>query len=318
MKLTIALIAWAFLATGMSVKAQSGRSFGDGTLPEFLKPYDTNNDGVLSAEEREAARQGRIERMEDALAKWDTNGDGVLSPTEIEAARKACRDAIDAIRKKHFTDADTNSDGYLSLAEFTAMIPAPPTGAPVLTAADILRMFNFLDTDKDGKISLAEFLAPCPQPPPPPPMPPILELLRFGEVDTNKDGVISPDEFSAFIKLRRPNLTADEIAAMFAKLDTNSDNGITPDEWPVKDPGPPPTPPTPQPLPAFATADKNGDGFVDPMEFAMAACASHIPSFLVPTMFRTADANHDYKLNATEYAAVVIPTAPTAPTSTMP
>ena len=313
MKPTIALIAWALLATGMSVKAQSGRSFGNGTLPEFLKPYDTNNDGVLSAEERDAARQGRIDRMEAALAKWDTNGDGVLSPTEIEAARKTCRDQVDVIRKQHFTDADKDSDGFLSLVEFTAMIPAPPTGAPVLTATEILRMFNFLDANKDGKISLAEFLAPCPKPPSPPDMPPIMRLALFDQVDTNADKIISPDEFSVFIKKVTFNLTADQIAAMFAKLDTNTDNGITPDEWPLQDPMHPPAPPTPQPLPAFATADKNSDGFVDPMEFAMAACASHIPSLLVPGMFRVADLDHNFKLSAAEYAAVVIPSPPTTP-----
>ena len=136
-------------------------------------------------------------------------------------------------------------------------------------------------------------------------------LPRFGEVDTNRDGIISPEEFSAFVLRFMPNRTADEIAAMFAKLDTNSDNGITPDEWPVKDPGPPPVPPTPQALPAFAVADKNADGFVDPAEFAMAAWASHIPALLVRDLFRTADADADGKLTQAEYDAVVVPPPPT-------
>lgn len=313
MKLTIALVAWAFLATGMSVKAQSGRNFGNGTLPEFLKPYDANKDGTLSAEEREAARKGRIDRMQEALDKWDTDGDGKLSPTEIEAARKAARDEVDAIRKQRFLDADkdlpdTPGYGFLSLAEFTAMIPPPPEGAPPL---DVTRMFNFLDADKDGQISLAEFLSPCPKPPPPPDMPPLMRLPLFAMVDTNADKVISPEEFAAFIKKPMPGLTDDQIAAMFAKLDTNTDIGITPDEWPVKDPlQPPPTPPAPQPLPAFVTADKNGDKVVDPREFGMAACASHIPSIQVPTMFRAADVNHDFRLDATEYASIPAPPPP--------
>ena len=311
MKLTIALVAWAFLATGMSVKAQSGRSFGNGTLPEFLKPYDTNNDGVLSAEEREAARKGLAGRTQGdisrtALDKWDLNGDGVLSPTEIEAARKACRDQIDAIRKQRFTDADTDADGFLSLAEFTASVPK---GMP---AAEVTKLFNFLDVNKDSKISLAEFLVACPQPPPPPAIPP-LRLLPFFVVDTNHDGIISPEEFSAFLKMM-PGLTADEIAAMFAKLDANTDNGITPDEWPVKDPGPPPAPPTPQALPAFAVADKNANNSVDPMEFAMAACASHIPALVARDMFRKADINADGKLAKAEYDAIPAPTTPPAPT----
>ena len=308
MKPSIALLASAFFALGMSANAQTGRSFGNGTLPEFRKPYDSNNDGVLSTEEMQAACKGRIDRIEDALAKWDTDGDGKLSPTEIEAARKAIRDEIDAIRKQRFTEADKDSDGFLSLAEFTASIPVPPMGAPVLDAATVLRMFNYLDTDKDGKISLAEFLAACPQPPRPPELP--MMLPHFSTVDTDADKIISPEEFSVFIKSRMPSLTADQIAAMFAVLDKNRDNGITSDEWPVRDGGTC-QPPAPLPLPAFASADKNVDGAVDPIEFSKAACASHIPVCYVPDMFRRADANRDGKLNATEYASIPssLPTA---------
>ena len=266
---------------------------------------------MLSAEEREAARKGLAGRTQGdisrtALDKWDLNGDGVLSPTEIEAARKACRDQIDAIRKQRFTDADTDADGFLSLAEFTASVPK---GMP---AAEVTKLFNFLDVNKDSKISLAEFLVACPQPPPPPALPPLQLLPFFFMVDTNHDGIISPEEFSTFLKMM-PGLTADEIAAMFAKLDTNTDNGITPDEWPVKDPGPPPAPPTPQALPAFATADKNANGFVDPMEFAMAACASHIPALVARDMFRKADINADGKLAKAEYDAIPAPTPPVIP-----
>ena len=35
------------------------KTFGDGTLPEFLVPYDVNEDGELDAEERQAARAAR-------------------------------------------------------------------------------------------------------------------------------------------------------------------------------------------------------------------------------------------------------------------
>ena len=321
MKPTIALIAWAFLATGMSVKAQTGRSFGDGTLPDFLKPYDINNDGVLSAEEREGARKGLADRAKDALlAKWDANGDGKLSPAELELARKAAYTEITKIRTERFNAADTDGDGFLSPAEFAAMVPAsavPATG-----------LFAVLDTDKDGKISLAEFLAPCPKPPEPPPMPPLPPTMKpptFASVDTNKDGVITLDEFTAFItSLPLPTASAvapttEQIAAMFAHLDTNDDNGITPDEWPVKDPTlPPPTATGPLPLPAFAVADINKDGFVGPAEFAVAACASHIPALVARGLFLKADANGDGKLTATEYASIPTVTPPVTPTPTPP
>ena len=316
MKLTIALIAWAFVASGMSVKAQTGRSFGDGTLPDFLKPYDINNDGVLSAEEREGARKGLADRAKDALlAKWDTNGDGKLSPAELELARKAAFTEITKIRTERFNAADTNTDGFLSPAEFAAMVPASAVPDP--------RLFAILDTDKDGKISLAEFLAPCPTPPEPPslpPLPPSMPMPLFSTVDTSKDGIINLDEFTAFItSLPVPPApavapTADQIAAMFAHLDTNDDNGITPDEWPIKDhPTQPPVASGPLPLPAFSVADANKDGFVGPAEFAVVACASHIPALVARNLFLKADVSDDGKLTATEYASIPTVTPPTPP-----
>ncbi len=316
MKLTIALVTSALFATGVSVKAQSGRSFGDGTLPDFIKPYDITQVGSLTAEEREAARKGLTDRTKDALlAKWDANGDGKLDLAELELARKAALAEITKIRTDRFNAADLDADGFLSLAEFTAALPKDTA---VLT---IPALFASLDTDKDGKISLAEFLAPCPKPPEPKPLPQPTPFkpMRFADVDTNKDGSISLDELTAYIAtLPVPPppmvaLTADQIAAIFAKLDTNNDNAITPDEWPIKDdPNHPPVPPVAQALPAFATADTNKDGFVGPVEFSMAACASHIPALVARDLFLKADVNHDGKLDATEYASIIVPAPPTA------
>ena len=106
MKLTIALVAWAFLATGMSVKAQTGRSFGNGTLPEFLKPYDTNNDGTLSAEERLAARNGRIDRMQEALANSDMVEDFASTACEeLTAFLRRDLAAADSMIRRKISDA---------------------------------------------------------------------------------------------------------------------------------------------------------------------------------------------------------------------
>ena len=58
MKLKNILIAGTLLG-GTSLAQADDRSFGDGTLPEFLQQYDVNEDGVLDEEERQAVRDTR-------------------------------------------------------------------------------------------------------------------------------------------------------------------------------------------------------------------------------------------------------------------
>ena len=50
---------------------------------------DTNSDGVISAEEHDAAAAKRMDRMFDRV---DTDGDGVISEAEREAAKEKMRE----------------------------------------------------------------------------------------------------------------------------------------------------------------------------------------------------------------------------------
>jgi Ca2+-binding EF-hand superfamily protein len=71
---------------------------------------DTNQDGVVSVEER----QQRLEPMRQRL---DANGDGKLTPDELNASD----------RRMGFDDPaaiDTNSDGEISLAELEVAVTA--------------------------------------------------------------------------------------------------------------------------------------------------------------------------------------------------
>jgi len=76
---------------------------------------DKDGDGVVSPEEREAARAERAKRMRD---RFDANHDGKLTPEELAAA--------DANRRgPHFDDPkalDTNNDGEISPDELQAGI----------------------------------------------------------------------------------------------------------------------------------------------------------------------------------------------------
>lgn len=195
--------------------------FGTGELPEFLKTYDLNNDGKLSAEERQAYERALRDArppFPGAVNPWDTDGDGKLSDAEKQAARDAMGVKITEQRTRRFNELDINADGFLTAAELA--------GIPQITADQIARMIAHLDKNADGQVSNAEFLAvmvpveppipPCPllQAPPQFPIPVSLRpVMRF--FDTDRNGFVSALEFSAAIAL----------------VDTDGDGSVSFTEW---------------------------------------------------------------------------------------
>lgn len=93
--------------------------------PELLEKYDTDKDGKLSPEEREALRKDRREMMEkrrqEMLEKFDADKDGKLSPEERKAA-------FEAKHKEMLEKYDTDKDGKLSPEERKAI---PPEDRPM-------------------------------------------------------------------------------------------------------------------------------------------------------------------------------------------
>jgi Ca2+-binding EF-hand superfamily protein len=72
---------------------------------QHLEKYDTDGDGKLSPEEREAIpeglrnkRPGNRESWEQLREKYDTDGDGKLSPEEREAMPEGLRNML---KKRH-------------------------------------------------------------------------------------------------------------------------------------------------------------------------------------------------------------------------
>jgi len=127
------------------------KSFGDGTLPEFLQQYDVNEDGQIDEEERQAIKEARRAAREARRAEIDTDGDGEISDAEREAAREAIRAEIAAKRAEKFAEV-AGDDGSLSLEELAAI--------PHLAEASeerIASLFARMDADGSGDISLEEF-----------------------------------------------------------------------------------------------------------------------------------------------------------------
>ena len=82
MKLKSLLIV-SFLGGATFAQADE-RTFGGGTLPDFLEEYDANEDGIIDEEERQAIIAARKATREAHRAAIDTNGDGTISDEERE------------------------------------------------------------------------------------------------------------------------------------------------------------------------------------------------------------------------------------------
>lgn len=134
------LLGSAILAQGLS------KSFGDGTLPEFLMRYDVNDDGIIDEEERQAIKEER-----KAARQSRRNSGGKMSLKERLAARDSIRERILSKRAKKFAEI-AGEDGVLSLEELSSL---PAFKNAFKERVDSI--FARLDSDKSGDVSLEEF-----------------------------------------------------------------------------------------------------------------------------------------------------------------
>lgn len=113
----------------------------------------------------------------------------------------------------HFAQLDANHDGVVTKAELASEQQRELAQAKAAIEQQMRARFNQLDTNKDGQLSFQEFLA----------MAPALKATESPDqilqrLDTNHDGKITAAEF------RAPEL------AKFDKADTNHDGIVTPAE----------------------------------------------------------------------------------------
>ena len=125
----------------------NAKSFGDGTLPEFLAKYDVNEDGSIDEEERQAIKEERQAARAGGPAKIDIDGDGKISLDQRELLRKR----IIAKRAEKFTEI-AGDDGVLSLTEMTDLKAFQNMSEERLTS-----LFARLDADNSGEVNLEEF-----------------------------------------------------------------------------------------------------------------------------------------------------------------
>jgi len=164
---------------------------GDGNS-RFMRFFDSNNDGIVTQEEFQAAMRNRFQRM-------DTDHDGTVSRQEFAAYLKQRRQEH---KQARIEAMDQNKDGQVSKSEFLAY-----------QAKKAEQRFAKLDRNQDGVLGADE-----------------LDHLGwrghrrhngqglFKRLDSNGDGVISAEENS------------NAAAAWFSKLDSNGDKQISADE----------------------------------------------------------------------------------------
>lgn len=168
-KLVLAGVAAAVIAvpTIAQVAAKPDRSAPvtrsevESRVRSQFEKLDSNKDGFVTQEERQAARtERRSERRDAMFARLDTDKDGAISRAEFDAPR-AGRGEHKAEHRGH----------------------RPPRGLAMQRFHRGGGMFGAADADKDGRVSLAEATAPA--------------LERFDRVDADKDGTITPEERKA-------------------------------------------------------------------------------------------------------------------------
>jgi len=120
----IHIVLGATLAVGLATVAYAEPEGPmQGKRQEMLKKFDTNGDGVLSDEERAAAREQHITKM---IEEFDADSDGKLDRTELSASLKAMRERHGKqgprgnMRQGAIEKFDADGDGKLSEEERAA------------------------------------------------------------------------------------------------------------------------------------------------------------------------------------------------------
>ena len=87
----VAVLAGLAVASGTPEKGKGKKHRVPPAIKQLIEKFDTDGDGKLSDEEKEAAREAR---KAEFLKKFDKDGDGELSPEERKAAGEAIRNRV--------------------------------------------------------------------------------------------------------------------------------------------------------------------------------------------------------------------------------
>ena len=195
--------------------------------------------------------------------------------------------------------ADKDGDGFISLVEFRTL-----PRLEKMPEEKQSQLFKHLDKDSDGKIARKELgwmNRPREDGPP---------HQRLWELDADKSGGVSMEEFKAGRFFQK--FPADQQDRLFSRLDTNGDGVISPEDRPEppfkRGGGKPERPPGGKPgrmdpQQMFRQHDTNGDGALSFDEFRLAPMVANLGEDEQEDRFEEMDRNHDLKITRDELPA---------------
>jgi|GEM_PF-4753836 len=263
-----------------SVDSSTGSSEVEADAAIIIKSFDTDADGVLSADEDALAEKEFNEAKAAWLDKVDKDNDGKVSGAEFGAAVKALRVEIREKRKERLLELfDTDGDGKFSKDERASVKEARK--AQIKESKErVGERIKAFDTDGDSKISIDELKA-------------FMEAQReerkefvkdlVGDFDKNKDGKLSDAERKMMEAARMKDRKKAE-----DKFDKNKDGKIDAKEMEMaRALG------DTERKAANGQVDKDGDGKVSEAEKA---------AFMKGELFKKFDANQNGILEPQEAA----------------